>query len=174
MCPAIESDRPDGPYSICFISVKSIMGNSPIKIMIISRQEYNRFRAAQDAQNAMENEEGICPICLEPLRHNILTHCITPCKHHFHYECLRPWVRNKHVCPVCRKLVNMCYRRIFSSSWEPTRVADGDTYGGHAILLSAYVKEGYLSSVPIASRWPYETTTKQHRRKKEEGEKISI
>lgn len=62
--------------------------------------------ATQQSSRSLEDDEGICPTCLEgydpgnPKRS-------TSCGHHFHLACILGWMERSTHCPICRKNVNI-------------------------------------------------------------------
>jgi len=53
-----------------------------------------------------DNEEVICPICLEEFNDNE-TVIELSCKHIFHKDCIKSWFKNNHSCPTCRKKIDL-------------------------------------------------------------------
>ena len=51
------------------------------------------------------DDEEVCPICLQKFNKNYSKICITPCKHTFHFYCLKKFVFefNNLNCPYCKK-----------------------------------------------------------------------
>jgi hypothetical protein len=67
------------------------------------------------ANDEIQNEEEICPICYEILYEKI-SHTIMECEHKFHSSCLIEWFRtsNNTSCPYCRNTKDRelnCYNR---------------------------------------------------------------
>lgn len=58
-------------------------------------------------QSLLKNEE--CVICILPLgmeeANETSKFFKTPCGHRFHKKCLTDWMKEKHQCPVCRKVI---------------------------------------------------------------------
>ena len=52
-----------------------------------------------DMDNANDNEESICPICLDPI---IEIGKVVNCKHQFCYDCIKTWSQEHNCCPLCK------------------------------------------------------------------------
>ena len=65
-----------------------------------SRKIQSRVRGKQTRKKFINN---ICPICYDPMIHNV---SITlPCNHKFHSHCIRRWNETNRTCPLCREIV---------------------------------------------------------------------
>lgn len=55
---------------------------------------------AESFKAAVDVEE--CVVCLEKMSPGVSIVILLPCSHIFHSECIVAWLRNSHVCPLCR------------------------------------------------------------------------
>ncbi|KAK9684603.1 hypothetical protein RND81_10G220200 [Saponaria officinalis] len=60
--------------------------------------------AVDELERVDDVEEGDCVVCLEGLMEKKEDDVVVklPCQHEFHEECIVTWLRNSHVCPLCR------------------------------------------------------------------------
>ncbi|KAK9684602.1 hypothetical protein RND81_10G220100 [Saponaria officinalis] len=61
--------------------------------------------AVDELDRVDDVEEGDCVVCLEGLMMKKKEDDVVvklPCQHEFHEECIVTWLRNSHVCPLCR------------------------------------------------------------------------
>lgn len=47
-----------------------------------------------------KKNHGNCTICLEEITNNCKK---TQCNHKFHKQCINQWIKEKNICPLCRK-----------------------------------------------------------------------
>ena len=86
----------------------------PVQFIQIITSTIFRQNSHSGAPPASENEvsslaivqdpQGDCPICSEPLRNNVRR---MPCQHDYHLECLTPWLAIHNTCPVCRSSIRL-------------------------------------------------------------------
>ncbi|KAK3039800.1 hypothetical protein RJ639_027113 [Escallonia herrerae] len=60
---------------------------------------------------ASEDEEDVCPTCLEEYTEEN-PRINTECSHHYHLGCIYEWMERKETCPVCGKVASLiifCY-----------------------------------------------------------------
>ena len=61
-----------------------------------------------------------CAICLCPLEHGVVCRKMPPpCEHVFHKDCIDSWLQRSHVCPVCRRAIDL----LLEPPVNPTTVA---------------------------------------------------
>ena len=61
-----------------------------------------------------------CCICLNDFSEKIIGR-ILPCTHVFHEECIDNWTLCKHECPICKKGIDMYFRRLSSITILPEK-----------------------------------------------------
>jgi len=65
-----------------------------------SRKIQSRVRGKQTRKKFINNN---CPICHDPMIHNVSI--TSPCNHKFHTHCIRRWNAMNRTCPLCREIV---------------------------------------------------------------------
>lgn len=119
---------------ICFLVMLGIM----VFKCVQDRRRERRHRLPKSSlkkiptkkfTQGMEAEHETCCICLDDyvigdkLR-------VLPCSHAYHVKCIDPWLlKNKRVCPQCRK-------KVFASGEVPPSDSDSETEDEHAPLLA--------------------------------------
>ncbi|KAL2525019.1 RING/U-box superfamily protein [Abeliophyllum distichum] len=57
-------------------------------------------KSSEPPVSSLQNEEDVCPICLEEYDAEN-PKLITKCDHHFHLACILEWMERSDTCPVC-------------------------------------------------------------------------
>lgn len=66
-------------------------------------------------ENDENNENKMCPICLEKISSEYLH---TDCDHSYHNDCLMKWIEeDKTTCPLCRKNIIQC-NECYGTKWK--------------------------------------------------------
>ncbi len=62
--------------------------------------------ASSSEFGTLEEQEGVCAICLERFHHgDLVGHSCNPqCQHEFHRDCIAGWLRIRDECPCCRQV----------------------------------------------------------------------
>jgi hypothetical protein len=98
-------------YIMYNISAYHYVLNYRLNTMYSEGQEYIKLYNKKKIKEKIKEKTFLnnddCPICLDKLNlnNNNKVYYICNNNHYFHLKCLEKWLDNKHICPICRELL---------------------------------------------------------------------